>query len=263
MKPLGEEKRKEGTNSRHKVVMLVGMSGWGNAGEVSTYIIKYLVDTLKAERFSEISPEQYHDYLIQRPTVSIEQGVIQSYSPPRNELFYWHNHKGRDVILLLGYEPNLRWPKYAETILKLAKEKSVERIYTIGAYLADVSHEDETPITATTNKKEVITELKKVGVRLANYKGPTSIYSELLWQGKEKKNEVVSLWCAVPIYIRGLYPKAIHHILTKLVQLTGLKFDLKQLEEKTKAFQSRFYKEAGGLTKTLRRSKEREPTYIY
>jgi proteasome assembly chaperone (PAC2) family protein len=255
----------------HNAIMIIGLSGWVNAGEVSTFTVKYLADKLQAKKFGEISPENFHDYMVQRPLVSIEQGVIQSYISPGTDLFYWRNGEtGPDLLLLLGSEPHLNWRGYAEAVLELAEEVGVKKTYTIGAYLADISHEIETPITGGANNKKLATELKKVGIELTNYIGPTSVYSEILWRARTKKIKVVSLWCAVPMHVRGLYPEAVYSLLRKVTQLTSLKFDLNDLKEKTGSFKGQLEKEtmeqpqlrdSSGNIRT--RSHEKEITYIF
>jgi len=248
-------------------VMIMGLDGWGNAGEVSTFAVKYLVDTLTAKKFGEIPAEIFHDYLIQRPIVSIERGMIQSYISPRNDLFYWRNQeRGSDLVLLLGNEPHLNWARYTKSILELG-EMGVDRIYTIGGYLADISYESETPITGSTNNSKLITELTKTGVELTNYKGPTSLYGEILWRARDKKIDVVSLWCAIPMYVRGLYPKAIYCVLKKITKLVDIKLDLEELKDKVEAFKNQFNIEAIDEPQTretanLRRSRKKETTYI-
>ena len=249
--------------------MIIGLSGWGNAGEASTFTVKYLVDKLGAKKFGEISHEMFHDYWIQRPMVLTQKGVIKSYVPPINDLFYWRNKgSGRDLVLLIGFEPHLNWPKYTENVLRLAEEMGVERIYTIGGYLADIPQGVETPITSSTNNKKLLPELEKAGLELTDYEGPTSVYSEVLWKGREKKIDVVSLWCVVPIYVKGLYPKAAYVMLNKIAQLISLKFDLKDLKDKAESFKVKFKTESidqsqlGDLTESLRRHQEREPPYF-
>ncbi|MFQ5822354.1 MAG: PAC2 family protein, partial [Candidatus Heimdallarchaeota archaeon] len=180
-------------------VMIIGLGGWGNAGEVSTFAVKYLTEKVSAKKFGEIPSESFHSYLIQRPMVSINQGVIESYIPPRNDLFYWKTKGSVDLVLLYGYEPHLNWKKFIKTVIKIATETGVERIYTIGGYLADNWDDSEIPIAASTNNEQLLARLEEVDVELTNYKGPTSIYSELMWEAREKI-DVISLWCAVPIY---------------------------------------------------------------
>ena len=146
----------------HNTIMIMGLSGWGNAGEVSTFTVRYLADKLGANKLGEISPEMFHHYQIQRPMISIKQGVIQSYSPPKNDLFYWKGEEDKvNLVILAGSEPHLNWPKYARTILNLAEKMDVRQVYTIGGYLADIHHESEPLITASTNNKKSIRELKR------------------------------------------------------------------------------------------------------
>jgi proteasome assembly chaperone (PAC2) family protein len=249
--------------------MIIGLSGWGNAGEASTFTVKYLVDKLAAEKFGEIRHEKFHDYWIQRPIVLTQKGLIKSYVPPRNDLFYWRNKKeGSDLVLLIGFEPHLNWPKYVENVFELAKEMNVKRIYTIGGYLADIPQGVETPITSSTNNKGLLQELKEAGFELTDYEGPTSVYSELLWKGKDEKIDVVSLWGVVPIYVKGLYPKAAYVMLNRILPLIGLKLDLADLKEKAESFkveleiESIDQPQAGEAMESLRSRREREPTYF-
>lgn len=98
----------------HNAPMVIGLSGWGNAGEVSTFTVKYFVDKLCAKKFGEIPTERFHDYLIQRPIVSIKEGVIESYIPPKNEFFYSSGlypkaayHMLKKISLLIGVDIDL------------------------------------------------------------------------------------------------------------------------------------------------------------
>ena len=173
-----------------KSQMIIGLEGWVNAGKVSTFSVKYLVDKLNAQRLGEILQERFHDYIIQRPFVSIKEGLMRSYIPPQSTLYYWKGKDNSDLILLLGVEPHLNWSRYADAVLKVAKSMNVNRIYTIGGYLADVPLEEEPLISSSTNNKDLIEELKKIRVVLTNYTGPTSIYSEIMWKCKKEKIDV-------------------------------------------------------------------------
>jgi len=268
---MGQDLNVEEDIHLHNAVMIIGLGGWGNAGEVSTFSVKYLVDKLNAKKFGEIRCEGFHDYFIQRPVVSIERGIMQSYITPENSLFYSRKEGRADLVLLLGYEPHLNWPGYAGAVLRLAEEQDVRRIYTMGGYLADISHESETPISGSTNNGKLVSELEKAGIELTNYNGPTSVYSEIMWRAKEENLGVISLWCAVPMYSTGPYPKAAMRMLNKLEQLIGIELDLKDLEEKAETFQKQFERESRGerqprdMLEALRgrRGLEKEPSYIF
>ena len=265
---MSEDVRIENKVNFQSSQMIIGLEGWVNAGKVSTFSVKYLVDKLKAQRFGEILQGRFHDYVIQRPFVSIKEGLMHSYIPPQSTLYYYKGKDESGLILLLGVEPHLNWPRYADAVLRVAESTNINRIYTIGGYLADVSLEEEPLISSTTNNEELIDELKKIKVVLTNYAGPTSIYSEILWKCKMKKIDAISLWSAVPIYIEGIYPKAVYHMLRKVACLAGIEIDLTDLKKKADAFRGESERrilsqlEMRRLLGNLRGRKEKKPSYI-
>jgi proteasome assembly chaperone (PAC2) family protein len=97
----------------------------------------------------------------------------------------------------------------------------VGRIYTTGGFLARPKPRAN-PVSASTNNDKLITELKKAGVELTSYAGPTSIYTEIMVKAKQQRVDVVSLWSPIPMYVAGVYPRAAYRILEKLAQLMGM-----------------------------------------
>ena len=250
--------------------MVVGLSGWGNAGEVSTFTVKYLIDKLEATKLGEITSNRFYNYQLQRPIVSIRHGMILDYKPPKNDLYYWRDkNKKVSLILLLGAEPHLDWPSYAEAVLKISEKFGVRRIYTIGGYLSDITYTDEPLITASTNNESAISELESVGVELTNYTGPTSVYSEILWQARAYGISVMSLWCAVPIYVSGFYPRAAYYMLLKILKLIGIELNLQDLRRRLSYFNIKTAENLEGDFNlpefsrefSERRSDDKEPTY--
>jgi len=223
--------------------LIVGLSGWGNAGEVSTFSVTYLIEKLKASQLGEIASEKFYDYQLQRPQVSVEGGLLRGYWPLQNRFFYWRG-KERGLLLLLGAEPHLDWPGYAQAVLEATETVGARRIYTIGGYIIGIPHTGEPLITGSTNNPECIPELRRANVELTDYKGPTSVYSEILWQGKARGFDVVSLWGAVPLYVQGSNPKVALHILRKLAMMIDIELDLKDMEQKAEALDAQLAAEA-------------------
>mgnify|MGYP006160353447 CR=1 FL=1 len=55
----------------------------------------------------------------------------------------------RDVVVLLGHEPQLKWRTFTEQIISVASELNVELIVILGALLADVPHSRPVRVTGT------------------------------------------------------------------------------------------------------------------
>jgi len=105
---------------------------------------------------------------------------------------------GRDAIILLGIEPNLRWRSFSAHVSGLAKELGVELVVTLGSLLADVPHTRPAPVTGSANDPELI---KKLGLQPSRYEGPTGIVGVLHDACMQVGIPSAILWAAVPHYV--------------------------------------------------------------
>ena len=72
--------------------IMVGLSGWVNAGEVSTGSIDYLRRKLGARQFAHIETQGFYIYqipsptpeLTMRPHAQIKEGLVNKLDAPRN-----------------------------------------------------------------------------------------------------------------------------------------------------------------------------------
>ena len=83
---------------------------------------------------------------------------------------------GRDAVILLGVEPNLRWRTFGELITGLARDLKVELVITLGSLLADVPHTRPAPVTGSATDPELI---EKLGLQASRYEGPTGMVGVL------------------------------------------------------------------------------------
>jgi proteasome assembly chaperone (PAC2) family protein len=250
--------------NQKKSFMIIGLNGWGNAGNISNFSIKYLVKKFNAKKIYELTHEKYLNYLLERPTIEINQGLVKSYISPKSEFFLYEGEKV-NLLFFVGFEPHYNWSQFAQEILKMANKMKVLRIYTIGSYFTDVMYdENKSPISASTNNKGLIYELKKTNIELTNYNGPTSVYSEILWNAKDVGVDVISLWCSTPIYVDGLYPRGVKNILSKIFSLMEVSIDLSDLNDMINSFESKWDNSMKNLVRHRinQKQEEQHPSYI-
>ncbi len=104
----------------------------------------------------------------------------------------------RDIVILLGIEPNLRWRTFSGLVVDLAQDLGVELVVTLGSLLADVPHTRPAPVTAAASDAALVEEL---GLEPSRYEGPTGIVGVMLDACREAGIPSVSLWAAVPHYV--------------------------------------------------------------
>src|SRR5687768_15188895 len=93
----------------NRPIMLLAFMGWNDAGTAATFAGKFLLQRLAAQKFASLDPETFYNFVEQRPTVKVKNGV-REISWPANEFSYASNPGLlQDVIIGLGVEPHLRW----------------------------------------------------------------------------------------------------------------------------------------------------------
>ncbi|MDQ3538889.1 MAG: PAC2 family protein [Actinomycetota bacterium] len=182
-------------------ILLAAFKGWNDAGEAASGALEVLHTALGATEFAGIEAEDFFDFQATRPTVRRTEDGGRSIDWPDNA-FSWAAPDGaqRDVVLLDGTEPNLRWRAFAGGIAELAVDLGVELVVTLGALQVDVPHTRPVPITGGASDGELAAQL---GLPHSSYEGPTGMTGVLYQASVESGLTAVSLWAGVPHYLAG------------------------------------------------------------
>ena len=211
-------------------VLVAAFRGWNDGGQGATLGAGYLARQWDAEAFAEIDPENFYDFQAVRPNVSLEEGMTRKLEWPSNTFLHAPiPDLDRDVVIMLGVEPNLRWKTYSQLVLGLAQELGVELVVTLGSLLADVPHTRPAPVSAAASDTSLVEEL---GVEPSRYEGPTGILGVLLDACRRAGIPSVSLWAAVPHYVSlAPSPRAALALCRRLGELVGTEIELAELEQ--------------------------------
>jgi proteasome assembly chaperone (PAC2) family protein len=209
-------------------VMIAAFRGWNDGGQGASLAGGYLAREWQAERFADIDPENFYDFQATRPLVSLEDGETRTIDWPENAFYFARPRElGRDAILLLGIEPNLRWRTFSSLIVDFAKDLGVEMVITLGALLADVPHTRPSPVTGTATDRKLVDEL---GLSTSRYEGPTGVVGILHDACHGAGIPSVSLWAAVPHYVQLTpSPRAAQALCERLATLLGGRIDVSEL----------------------------------
>ncbi len=186
--------------------LVCGLDGWLNSGNVAVGGIKYLIGQFKAKLFAEIQTSRYHVYQIPgvhsaRPVFKMEDGVIKETEFPKNQFYYAGNPSSEhDIIFFQGIEPNLYWEEYGDTVLSLARDFGVTRIYTFGAIYDRSPYNREPKITCTCTSAKIRDEMEKYNVIMSSREGMATINLLLLHAFQKGGLDGVNLTVRVPYY---------------------------------------------------------------
>jgi predicted ATP-grasp superfamily ATP-dependent carboligase len=217
-------------------VLIAAFRGWNDGGQGASLAGAYLARAWAAQEFASIDAENFYDFQATRPTVSLVDGYTRTIEWPENTFLHAPlPGGGRDVVILLGVEPNLRWRSFSAHVSGLAKDLGVELVVTLGSLLADVPHTRPAPVTGSANDPELI---ERLGLQASRYEGPTGIVGVLHDACMQAGIPSASLWAAVPHYVSLTpSPRAAKALVDRLAQLLEADVDTAELDEAADSYQ--------------------------
>jgi proteasome assembly chaperone (PAC2) family protein len=218
-------------------VLVAAFAGWNDAASAATTALEAVAISLGAERVAEIDPEEFYDFQVTRPTIRMAEGEAREVDWPTNSIFAAvAPNADRDIVLVNGIEPNLRWRTFAGAVLEAAERMNVEMIVTLGALLADVPHTLSVPITGLASDPDLV---ERLSLSRSSYEGPTGIVGIIHDACRRRGMTSASLWAAVPHYVAAVpNPKAALALLRRLEGFTGIAIEASELEDAMGRFET-------------------------
>ena len=220
----------------HKPVLIAAFRGWNDAGDAATFAATHLSRVWGGEKVASLDPEEFYDFQAVRPNVHLTDGITREITWPTNE-FWAARAEDRDVLLLIGTEPNLRWKTFSRMIVTEARRHGVNFVVTLGALLADVPHSRAVPITGTAADPALV---ERLGLARSRYEGPTGIVGVLHDAFGRGQIDSASLWAAVPHYLAVTpNPKASLALVRQAAELVGVDAPVEDLVRATATYEER------------------------
>ncbi len=217
-------------------VLIAAFEGWNDAADAASAAVDHLLEVWQSELVAVIDPEDYYDFQVNRPTVTGDEDGGRRITWPSTQLsIATPPGSDRDVILLRGIEPNMRWRQFCAELLAGADELGAALCVTLGALLADTPHTRPIPVSGTTTDDDL---RDRLDLEESTYEGPTGIVGVFQDACVSTGMPAVSIWAAVPHYVaQPPCPKATLALLGMVEDVLGLTIPLGDLPEDAKAWE--------------------------
>jgi proteasome assembly chaperone (PAC2) family protein len=227
MQPLIWERRPDGLRAP---ALVCAFKGWNDAGDAASAALQFVGASLGAERFASLDPEEFFDFQATRPMIKLTEGRTREITWPTVEIYEARIPRApRDLVLVGGPEPSMRWRTFCTSITDLADALGCQMVVTLGALLADVPHTRPVHITGLSSDDGLTERLGDVTT--GNYEGPTGITGVLHGACSEAGIPSASLWASVPHYVAAApNPKAALALVRRLELLVGVTVGAEELE---------------------------------
>lgn len=217
-------------------VMVCAFEGWNDAGDAASTAVGQLDETWGGKVFAALDAEDYYDFQVNRPTVWLDGGVRRiTWPTTRLSVVRLTDPTPRDLVLVRGIEPSMRWRSFCNELLAFAHELGVELVVILGALLGDTPHTRPVPVSGVTSDADLA---RRLDLEESRYEGPTGIVGVLQEACAHAGVPAVTLWAAVPHYVaQPPNPKATLALLNKLEDLLDLRIPPGELPEDARAWQ--------------------------
>lgn len=217
-------------------VMVAAFEGWNDAAAAATGVVDHLIDVWDAQVVAVIDPEEYYDFQVNRPVVEATDEGMRRITWPSTQVYVARppgSH--RDIVLLRGIEPNMKWRAFCAELLACADDLGVELVLTLGALLAETPHTRPIQVSGSATELDLEDRLK---LEPATYEGPTGIVGILQDACTRLDVPAVSFWAAVPHYLpQAPCPKATLALITQVEDLLEVSIPLGDLPEDSRAWE--------------------------
>ena len=217
-------------------LVIAAFEGWNDAADAASSVVDHLVEVWSARTVGQIDPEEFYDFQVNRPVVGSDDNGHRRITWPGTQIAVASPPDlDRDIILIGGSEPSMRWRQFCAELLAACDELGGQLVVTLGALLADTPHTRPIPVTGTATELELVDRLK---LEQSTYEGPTGIVGVLSHAASDAGIPTVSAWAAVPHYAGGApSPKASLSLLRRIESLLGITVPHGELEENARAWE--------------------------
>ncbi|HEX3910514.1 MAG TPA: PAC2 family protein [Solirubrobacteraceae bacterium] len=226
MQPLIWDRRPNGLRAP---AMVCAFQGWNDAGDAASSAVSFLASSLQAQRFARIDSEEFYDFQSNRPSIQFNDENEREIVWPTVEMFEAPAPRApRDLVLVQGVEPSLRWRAFTGHIVDLAEALGVQVVVSLGALLGDVPHTRPVTISGLASDPAL---MERLGMQGSTYEGPTGIVGVLHTACARAGLPSASLWAGVPHYVAAAAnPKAALALIRRVEGLIGVSVDVSELE---------------------------------
>jgi hypothetical protein len=216
-------------------VVVAAFEGWNDAGEAASAAVEHLVGTCDAQPIGEMDPEEYYDFQVNRPMITLDPDGIRTIEWPTTRVLACRPHPSRpDLLLVRGIEPSVRWRSFTAEFARLCHAVDASAVVLLGALLADTPHRHAVPVTGVSSSTPLNDRLT---LQPASYTGPTGIVGVLASELTASGLPVVSYWASVPYYVaQPPSPKVTLALLRHVEDVLGTSVDMGDLPDEARAW---------------------------
>jgi hypothetical protein len=210
-------------------VAIAAFEGWNDAAEAASGVVNHLGIAWESTPIAAIDPDDFYDFQVNRPVIEVVAGKTERLVWPTTRLSLARAKDtglSRDIVLVHGVEPNMRWRGFTDELIGGLAELGVEMMILIGAPV---------PVQVSGSESKL---LHGVGSEPTDYKGSSGIVGVLQYMCAAADIPTISLWASVPHYVaQSPSPKVTLALLRAVEDVLDVSLPQSDLPEEARAWE--------------------------
>ena len=221
----------------HEPVMIVMLTGWIDAAGAAAAAMDQLSRACESTPVLSFDDDRYVDYRARRPTMELRDGLNTNLDWATIEMRSGRSPDGRDVLFLIGPEPDMAWRRFSRAVAHLAVEFGVTQMVSLGAYPFAAPHTRPARLSVSSPSIEM---LSAVSFARSSVDVPAGMAGVLEHAMHAQKIPALGIWAQVPHYVSAMeYPAASAALLDGLDEATGISIEALGLRAEVDAQRAR------------------------
>jgi predicted ATP-grasp superfamily ATP-dependent carboligase len=183
-------------------VLVLAVEGWIDAGLAAATTADVLSDQLDTITVARFSTDDLLDYRARRPIAHLENGVLRGLTWPSLELRAAADLEGKELLLLMGAEPDRMWQQFTDEVVGLALDFGARMCVGLGAYPFAAPHSRSPRVACTASTPG----LADGGFLRASLDFPGGIQAAVEQGCHSRGIGSVGLWAQIPHYLPPAMP---------------------------------------------------------
>jgi predicted ATP-grasp superfamily ATP-dependent carboligase len=183
-------------------VLVLAVEGWIDAGLAAATAAEVLSDELDTITVARFSTDELLDYRARRPIAHLENGVLRGLTWPSLELRAATDLEGKELLLLVGAEPDRLWQQFTDEVVDLALNFGARMCVGLGAYPFAAPHTRSPRVACTASTPS----LAEGGFLRASLDFPGGIQAAVEQGCHDRGIGSVGLWAQIPHYLPPAMP---------------------------------------------------------
>jgi len=203
---------------------------WPGMGQVALTAGYYLMSRLHMHETKPLPAQDLFDV----DQVDVQDGLVQTARLPKTRIFLWKDpDKRQDVIVLIGEaQPPAGKLTFCERLLDYAERLGVREVYTFAGMVTDAGLRSPARVFGVATHPEGRERIRNAGVGILSAGHLTGLNGILLGVAAQRGFQGIGLLGEMPAIVAQVpFAKASAAVLEVFERLTGIRLELRELEE--------------------------------